>query len=208
MRLRATSRAGHGFEEQVCGHHPESSKRGGASCRVVRDWGAGVVVDVRGRVRDGEDPQLRDIEAEDEEPVRISPHISAVLRPHQLAGMFFMWENCIESVSKVKPGVDGRGCILAHSMDLGKTLQVIGLVRDNLCTSLHDPGPHILGCDEAHIVRLISHKLLDKCELIVALLLPDHLCKIIYWSTIAWLISLGRDFWVPLQSSNKDFKTP
>jgi transcriptional regulator ATRX len=34
-----------------------------------------------------------------------------------------MWENCIESVSKVKSGVDGLGCILAHSMGLGKTLQ-------------------------------------------------------------------------------------
>lgn len=35
-----------------------------------------------------------------------------------------MWENCIESVGKVKSGVDGYGCILAHSMGLGKTLQV------------------------------------------------------------------------------------
>lgn len=34
-----------------------------------------------------------------------------------------MWENCIESVSKVKSGVNGLGCILAHSMGLGKTLQ-------------------------------------------------------------------------------------
>ncbi|XP_024393599.1 protein CHROMATIN REMODELING 20 isoform X2 [Physcomitrium patens] len=187
---------------------------------------------------------LNKARADNEEPVRISPHISAVLRPHQLAGMRFMWENCIESVSKVKSGVDGLGCILAHSMGLGKTLQVIGfvhtvlkkvdlglktvlivvpvnvlhnwrsefhkwqpgneapvpvymledvardnvnrarllgkwqrcggvmligytafrnlsigktvkdkIVRDNLCTSLQDPGPDILVCDEAHMIK-------------------------------------------------------
>ncbi|KAG0626550.1 hypothetical protein M758_2G134500 [Ceratodon purpureus] len=72
---------------------------------------------------------LNKIRADNEESVRISPHISHFLRPHQLAGMRFMWENCIESVSKVKSGVDGLGCILAHSMGLGKTLQVIGFVH-------------------------------------------------------------------------------
>jgi transcriptional regulator ATRX len=60
---------------------------------------------------------------EDEEIVRIAPSISGHLRSHQLAGLRFMWENCIESVNKVKSGADGLGCILAHSMGLGKTLQ-------------------------------------------------------------------------------------
>ncbi|KAH9535296.1 hypothetical protein CY35_17G044900 [Sphagnum magellanicum] len=66
---------------------------------------------------------------EDEEIVRIAPSISGHLRSHQLDGLRFMWENCIESVNKVKSGADGLGCILAHSMGLGKTLQVIAFIH-------------------------------------------------------------------------------
>lgn len=35
-----------------------------------------------------------------------------------------MWDNCIESVSRVESGSKGFGCILAHLMGMGKTLQV------------------------------------------------------------------------------------
>ncbi|XP_058095092.1 protein CHROMATIN REMODELING 20 isoform X2 [Magnolia sinica] len=64
----------------------------------------------------------------DEVPVRIPPSISAKLKPHQIAGIRFMWENIIQSVKKVKSGDKGLGCILAHTMGLGKTLQVIAFL--------------------------------------------------------------------------------
>ena len=35
-----------------------------------------------------------------------------------------MWENIIQSITKVRYGDKGLGCILAHTMDLGKTFQV------------------------------------------------------------------------------------
>ncbi|XP_042422292.1 protein CHROMATIN REMODELING 20-like isoform X1 [Zingiber officinale] len=64
----------------------------------------------------------------DEEPVRIPQSICAKLKPHQISGIRFMWENIIQSVRKVKSGDKGLGCILAHTMGLGKTFQVIAFL--------------------------------------------------------------------------------
>ncbi|KAJ4777566.1 DNA repair and recombination protein RAD54 [Rhynchospora pubera] len=64
----------------------------------------------------------------DEVAVRIPNSISVKLKPHQLSGIRFMWENVIQSVKKVKSGDKGLGCILAHTMGLGKTFQVIAFL--------------------------------------------------------------------------------
>ncbi|PIN19967.1 Transcription regulator XNP/ATRX, DEAD-box superfamily [Handroanthus impetiginosus] len=68
------------------------------------------------------------VREEGEEAVRIPPSISAKLKPHQVAGIRFMWENIIQSVRKVRSGDKGLGCILAHTMGLGKTFQVIAFL--------------------------------------------------------------------------------
>ncbi|KAJ5104497.1 hypothetical protein NUU61_001844 [Penicillium alfredii] len=69
-----------------------------------------------------------------EEPIIfLDPHIGRLVKPHQLTGIQFMWRELI---------VDQRpqGCLLAHTMGLGKTMQVISLlVTIAAAAASHDP---------------------------------------------------------------------
>ncbi|GMT24231.1 hypothetical protein PFISCL1PPCAC_15528, partial [Pristionchus fissidentatus] len=62
-----------------------------------------------------------------EQDVFVAAHLTHILQPHQLGGIRFMYDNVIVSLEDYeKNKIDGGfGCILAHSMGLGKTIQVI-----------------------------------------------------------------------------------
>ncbi|GFG39285.1 hypothetical protein Cfor_02210, partial [Coptotermes formosanus] len=63
-----------------------------------------------------------------EELVAVDPYIVSKLKPHQVKGVKFMWDVCFESLKQTEK-TTGSGCILAHCMGLGKTLQVVALVH-------------------------------------------------------------------------------
>nr|XP_023016446.1 uncharacterized protein LOC111505806 [Leptinotarsa decemlineata] len=61
----------------------------------------------------------------DGEPdVFVAPQISRIIKPHQIGGVRFLYDNVVESTSRFESS-SGFGCILAHSMGLGKTLQIV-----------------------------------------------------------------------------------
>ncbi|XP_069559448.1 helicase ARIP4 [Brachyistius frenatus] len=63
----------------------------------------------------------------EEKDVYLAPQLARVVKPHQIGGIRFLYDNLIESLERYKTS-SGFGCILAHSMGLGKTLQVISFI--------------------------------------------------------------------------------
>ena len=53
--------------------------------------------------------------------VELHPHIGDRVKPHQVEGISFMWREIIEDPKH-------QGCLLAHTMGLGKTMQVLSLL--------------------------------------------------------------------------------
>ncbi|KAL1954663.1 hypothetical protein VTO42DRAFT_815 [Malbranchea cinnamomea] len=70
----------------------------------------------------------------DEPVIYLHPSIGGRVKPHQLNGIQFMWRELIKDPKQ-------QGCLLAHTMGLGKTMQVISLLVTiaNAANSL-DPG--------------------------------------------------------------------
>ncbi|KAI1094421.1 hypothetical protein F5B19DRAFT_56831 [Rostrohypoxylon terebratum] len=50
--------------------------------------------------------------------IYVHPEIAQRIKEHQVAGVRFMWNQIVDSASK-------QGCLLAHTMGLGKTMQII-----------------------------------------------------------------------------------
>ncbi|KAJ8400171.1 hypothetical protein AAFF_G00398650 [Aldrovandia affinis] len=57
----------------------------------------------------------------------LSPQLARAVKPHQIGGIRFLYDNLVESLERYANS-SGFGCILAHSMGLGKTMQVISFI--------------------------------------------------------------------------------
>ncbi|XP_028849328.1 helicase ARIP4-like isoform X2 [Denticeps clupeoides] len=62
-----------------------------------------------------------------ESDLYLAPQLARAIKPHQIDGVRFLYDNVVESLERYKNS-SGFGCILAHSMGLGKTLQVISFI--------------------------------------------------------------------------------
>lgn len=58
-----------------------------------------------------------------ESDIFLAPQLARAAKPHQIGGIRFLYDNVVENLEQFSTSV-GFGCILAHSMGLGKTFQV------------------------------------------------------------------------------------
>jgi len=63
----------------------------------------------------------------EDQDIHLAPQLAAAIKPHQIGGVRFLYDNIIESVSRLSSS-PGYGCILAHSMGLGKTMQIVSFI--------------------------------------------------------------------------------
>ncbi|CAF3746940.1 unnamed protein product [Rotaria socialis] len=61
--------------------------------------------------------------------ISVLPELVAKMKPHQLDGTMFLWDNVYETIAQIKRDNTGTGCILAHHMGLGKTFQLISFLH-------------------------------------------------------------------------------
>lgn len=75
-----------------------------------------------------DDEILLDYDSKRKEKILVHPEIRKQLKDHQVDGIRFMYDCCYGSVNNIEKD-PGSGCILAHCMGLGKTLQLITLLH-------------------------------------------------------------------------------
>ncbi|XP_071194504.1 transcriptional regulator ATRX-like isoform X1 [Salvelinus alpinus] len=63
--------------------------------------------------------------------IQVHRNLVTRLKPHQVDGVQFIWDCCCESLKKAN-STPGSGCLLAHCMGLGKTLQVVTFLHTML----------------------------------------------------------------------------
>lgn len=76
--------------------------------------------------------------------LEVEPQIICQMKPLQANGIKFMFDSCYEKVPPPSKNTAGAGCILAHTMGLGKTAQVVVLCHTLLTASANTDTKHVL----------------------------------------------------------------
>ncbi|XP_033833701.1 transcriptional regulator ATRX-like [Periophthalmus magnuspinnatus] len=87
--------------------------------------------------------------------VQVHRNLVTELKPHQVDGVQFIWDSCCESVKKATT-TPGSGCILAHCMGLGKTLQVVTFLHTVLQSKILNFRTALVVCPLNTVLNWVS----------------------------------------------------
>ena len=93
-----------------------------------------------------------DVDTKKDKKVVVHPEITKHLKPHQVEGIKFMYDCCYGSVDNLEK-YPGSGCILAHCMGLGKTLQLITLLHTVICCPQLKTDKVIVICPKSTVMN-------------------------------------------------------
>ncbi|XP_051903435.1 transcriptional regulator ATRX-like isoform X3 [Hippocampus zosterae] len=144
--------------------------------------------------------------------VQVHRNLVTNLKPHQVDGVQFIWDNCCESVTKAN-SCPGSGCILAHCMGLGKTLQVVAFLHTVLRSKNLHFKTALVVCPLNTVLNWVSEfnkwqKQLGKdivkvTELATMKNFADRLCALQRWHTSGGVMIMGYDMYRNLSLSLK-----
>lgn len=95
---------------------------------------------------------LLDHHTKDDVKIVVHKNIVKHLKPHQIDGIRFMYDCCYGNVNTINKHV-GSGCILAHCMGLGKTLQLIALLHTVISYRLLRTNKVLVICPKSTIMN-------------------------------------------------------
>ncbi|KAG4079249.1 hypothetical protein HA402_006972 [Bradysia odoriphaga] len=152
-----------------------------------------------------------------EELVSVDRKLVKKLKPHQGSGVKFMWDTCFESISRIDKG-KGSGCILAHCMGLGKTLQVVTLVHTLLSHSEKTGVEKVLIiCPLSTVLNWVNefriwlkecadNKDIEIYEISKYKLIRERINKISEWYNDGGVLIMGYDMYRILSSETSKMK--
>lgn len=134
--------------------------------------------------------------------VTIPNELVKVLKKHQVNGIRFLWDTVFETVDKTNT-TDGTGCILAHQMGIGKTLQIITLMYTILCHSSINIKTFLIICPSGLIYNWMDEiykwlRDIDKSEIVKVYDLPKtnklyNITNIATWKSKGGILILSYE---------------
>ncbi|XP_054899513.1 transcriptional regulator ATRX-like [Poeciliopsis prolifica] len=144
--------------------------------------------------------------------VQVHRNLVTILKPHQVDGVQFIWDSCCESVKKGNSS-SGSGCILAHCMGLGKTLQVVAFLHTVLLSSNLKFRTALVVCPLNTILNWVSefkrwqHSLgedrVKVSEMASVKHLPERLRALQTWQRDGGVMIIGYEMYRNLSQNSK-----
>ncbi|XP_039313283.1 transcriptional regulator ATRX isoform X2 [Solenopsis invicta] len=148
-----------------------------------------------------------------EELVTVHEELVKHLKPHQAQGIKFMWDASFESLERVKT-TSGSGCIIAHCMGLGKTLQVIALTHTLLNHETTGVKTVLIVCPLSTVLNWLNEyntwlKDLDDIEVYELTKFKKNFerkCQLQRWQKTGGVMIIGYEMFRNLTGPNKNIR--